>query len=98
MMQRPSERKRGPAAHGVEAWLAPLVLAITNLALIAALVWFLIAVYPLRHRINVPKQTIPAAMVVAAVLCLLLFVRAVRSFRAVRAGLARRKMPPPPDP
>ncbi len=98
MLQRDPRRIQGPKPRGAEAWLLPLVVGITNLALSVALGWFLVIVYPLRDRIAMPKATIPAAMALAAGLILLTLWRGYRSLRT--AWSARRSpgdaIPPRP--
>ena len=70
-----------------------LAVAIASLALVAALVWFIIIVYPIQDRIPLPKAIIPLAMAVAAVLACVMLVRAGRALYSlwmVRRDSAKR--------
>jgi hypothetical protein len=79
-----------PQARGAEAWLPPLLLGFTSLALTAALIVFVVVVLPLRGRIPLPPAMIPAAIAVCSALALWSVFRAVlqirTGIRALRAG------------
>jgi hypothetical protein len=88
-MQRGRGSPETPKARGVEAWLPALVLAVTELVLVVALIWFLIAARPLQARNELPKVIVPAAMVVAGVLAGMMLWRACRALLTVRKALRK---------
>jgi protein-S-isoprenylcysteine O-methyltransferase Ste14 len=79
-----------PKPRGIEAWLPALVLAITQIAVVVALVCFLIVAPPLQGRKGLPPGLIPAALLVAAVLALYLLWRVWRTAVAIRNILKNR--------
>jgi hypothetical protein len=89
-MQRLSGRSGAPEPRGAEAWLPALALAVTHLALVVALVWFLVVAKPMQGRIALPKATIPGAMAVAVVLAIFMSWRAWKALRTLRNAFRNR--------
>jgi hypothetical protein len=71
----------GPRPSGLEAWLPPILLGTTRLALAGALVAFVVVALPLRSRISLPPVMIPAAVATCAILALWMVVQAVLQIR-----------------
>ena len=89
--------ERRPEPKGAEAWLPQLLLAVAMLAVVVALVRFVVVARPLQGRIALPAWTIPAAVLFCGGLALYLAVRAVLLIRgSVRALRRGRGGPCPP--
>ena len=93
-MQPSQSEPRKPRPTGLEAWLPPLAVAVASIAVVVALIWFVVIARPLQGRIAVPRWTIPAATTVAIVLAAYLFLRAILSVRAAVRGWRMRRVPP----
>lgn len=89
-MQWTRGRPNPPTPRGVEAWLPPLILAVTQIALVVALVWFLLVARSMRTRNELPRMVIPMAMAVAGLIALTMGWRAWRALRVVRNALRKR--------
>jgi hypothetical protein len=89
-MQYDPPQHRGPEPRGLEAWLPPLFVGIASVALVVALLYFLLVAYTLRDRFALPPGTITIAMGAAALLSVYMLLRAFsqfrRAFRALRKG------------
>jgi hypothetical protein len=81
MQGRSRRDDESPRPAGAEAWLPPILLGATRLALVAALVVFVIVAIPLRARIPLPPVTIPAAVLTCAALALWMTIQAVQQIR-----------------
>lgn len=88
-MQFGTPQHRGPEPRGLEAWLPQLVIGLASIALVVALLYFLLIAYTLRDRFALPPGTILIAMGVAALLAGYMMLRAIgqirQAFRALRA-------------
>jgi hypothetical protein len=89
-MQWTRGRPDPPTPRGAEAWLPALVLAVTQIVLVIALVWFLVVARPLRARNELPRVVIPIAMATASLVALMMLWRAWRALRTVRNALRNR--------
>jgi hypothetical protein len=88
-MQWGRGRPEPPRARGAEAWLPALVLAITQILLVVALIWFFLVARTVKPRNELPRMLIPGAMAVATVLVLMMIRRIWLACRIV--GKAWRK-------
>ncbi|MDM7916621.1 MAG: hypothetical protein ACE15D_15710 [Candidatus Eisenbacteria bacterium] len=96
MQRLPGDRGRMPP-DGTEAWLPAVILAASQIAVAAALVWFLVVARDLQGRIALPRAVLPVAMGVAVVVMIRVLWRAAANIRwAVRR--MRRPPPGPPSP
>jgi hypothetical protein len=95
MQTEPNDPHRIPQ-RGAEGWVPPLLIAIANIALVIALVWFIVVARSLYGRIPVPPWLIPLAIIAAAGVAAHLLIRGVWHFRAARRGWLRRFEPSKP--
>ena len=92
MQTEPNTPRRLPQ-RGAAGWVPPLVIAIANVVLVVALIWFIVVARSLYRRIPVPPWLIPLAIIAAAGVVAHLSIRAVWYFRAARRGWRRRFEP-----
>ena len=89
-MQGSRRRWEPPKPQGIEAWLPAVVLALTQIAVIVALIYFLAVAPSLLGRKSLPPGLIPASIFVAAVVALYLLWRVWRSAVTIRNALRNR--------
>ena len=80
--------------RGAEAWLPQIILAVTSLAVVAALGYFILIARPMRGRIPLPAWTIPLATIFAAGLAAYLTLRSALLIRSALKALRRRDSNP----
>ncbi|MBM3286652.1 MAG: hypothetical protein FJY88_04790 [Candidatus Eisenbacteria bacterium] len=91
-MQRGIRGSQPVSPIGPEAYLPLLLTVLARIAVIVALVWFIVIALPLRERIPLPRPTIPGAIAAAGALALFMLWRVVASLRAaLRAWRSREK-------
>lgn len=89
-MQWTRGRPGPPTPRGIEAWLPQLILAVTQIALVVALGWFLLVARSMSTRNELPRMFIPVAMAVAVLIALVMAWRAYRALRVVLNALRKR--------